>query len=103
MKLSKTAKNTGNIKLFMKISELRPFDEIVISGKITSEGGHAVKDLGCVVATVSPPDEESVFWYVKVWPNGAESGKLPAGHDGKLWFSEESVEEIRLVERDEEL
>lgn len=63
------------------MTAIRVDDDVVVTGKITSSDLAFVKDVRGVVATVSDDG------FVKIWPADENDPKLPAGHNGKLWFN----------------
>jgi hypothetical protein len=81
---------------------IKDWDDIKITGTIYSEPSRPrVVDMIGTIATVSTatpkdPDDQPA---IKVWPKDDQHPGLPTGHNGKLWFWIEGIEEIELIDR----
>jgi hypothetical protein len=63
-----------------RIEDVQGFDEILITGTITSETPNVrVRRLPAMISTISRG-------WIKVWPLDSNDPQLPADHNGKLWF-----------------
>jgi hypothetical protein len=90
----------------MKLADLRPDDEVRITGTASSPAGRRFVSLVGVVAAVARPTPAEPDWYVKVWPHEEWEVNPDLTEreilDGKVWFPESGVEALELLRRDEE-